>query len=253
MSVSLGILTVREDDGAELRALATSHACAQHPLFERLHNDKLSLRQLGALLRNYDAHASVLRRLLLHAATIMPEEAVGYILENVRNEYGNGDPSGRHQLQLRDLATIAGIPIEEFMSIKIEDGVRDYVKQVVPLYEASLTVPPGCYRPAISAGAITATEILAMEEFKAMQKAFAHYNLAHHEWFDHVSMEAEHANESLALALYFIERKNALESVRFGMNGMLQANCRLYDGFLNALDAAADSEPALHKSLTKAG
>src|SRR5437016_2291594 len=77
----------------DLRGLAQSHLCWSHPLFARLEGARLTTEQCAALLRNYDEHAGALRRLLLKAATIMPEEAVTYVLENVRNEYGNGNPA----------------------------------------------------------------------------------------------------------------------------------------------------------------
>src|SRR5262245_58694831 len=74
---------------SHLKSLAGSHDCAQHPLFARLDACEPTPARIAGLLRNYDAHAGVLRRLLLKAAAIMPEKACGYILENVRNEYGN--------------------------------------------------------------------------------------------------------------------------------------------------------------------
>lgn len=87
-------------------------------------------------------------------------------------------------------------------------------------------------RAAISAGAITATEILAIREFEYLQMAFAKLGLADHVWFDHVTIEAEHSDESLALALYFAEKQDALHSVEAGFRGILAANMRLYDGLL---------------------
>ncbi|HNN64060.1 MAG TPA: hypothetical protein PKH78_13505, partial [Candidatus Obscuribacter sp.] len=88
-----GIIS-RVDSSAWLQAIVAEHPCFKHEMFDRLSSlaktGSLSLKQVASLLKNYDAHASHLRRLLLKAATIMPEEAVGFILENVRNEYGNG-------------------------------------------------------------------------------------------------------------------------------------------------------------------
>lgn len=216
---------------------ARDHECARHPLFDALAQIELSVNQCGALLRNYDAHAAVLRRLLLRAATIMPEKAVGFILENVRNEYGNGKQEHRHELQLLDLAHCAGVSRALFDGAQIQQGVRDYLKTVVEFYNPRGQFPERFFRPAIAAGAITATEILALEEFRAMQKAFARRNLQNHVWFDHVNVEAEHTDESLALALFFIEEYQQDEAVYFGLNGVLDANCRLYDGLLAALHA----------------
>src|SRR5581483_9422771 len=86
-----------------LTELASSHPCRQHPLFAHLRTRTLSKEQAVSLLVNYDAHATLLRRLLLKAAAFMPEPAVGFILENVRNEYGNGDYRLCHQGQLRSI------------------------------------------------------------------------------------------------------------------------------------------------------
>ncbi len=226
-------------------ALAEGHPCAKHQLFFKLKNESLSRTQACALLRNYDAHATVLRRLLLKSASIMPERAVGFVLENVRTEYGSGDVKDRHQLQLKSLAFAAGISEAEFDSIKIEDGVREYIKTVVSLYLPPESVSSNrrdsqkYYRPAISAGAITATEIMSVEEFRSMQIAFKSFDLADHIWFDHVKWEQEHTSESLALSLYFMENHNAFSSVAFGMKGVLDATVRLYDGFLAAIENAA--------------
>lgn len=218
-----------------LLATARDHACSSHPLFSYLETAELSVNQCAALLRNYDAHAGVLRRMLLHAAALMPERAVGFILENVRNEYGNGNQEHRHQLQLLSLATLVGVDQEVFDSVRIQPGVRSYIKSVVNYYKPTgKQHPKSLMRPAIAAGAITATEILALEEFRAMQKAFTKHGLADHIWFDHVNVEAEHTDESLALALFFIEVHNASEAVYFGLNAVLEANCSLYDGLLAA-------------------
>ncbi|HEY9720343.1 MAG TPA: iron-containing redox enzyme family protein [Trichormus sp.] len=221
---------------ATLADQALQHRCARHQFFSYLQTCNISTMQAAALLRNYDAHATVLRRLLLKAAAIMPETAVGYVLENVRNEYGNGNARNRHQLQLKQLACAAGVTPAQFNRVKIEDGVRAYLHQIVRYYCPLKTALPAQFcRPAVAAGAITATEILALEEFRAMQKAFHHLGLAHHIWFDHVNVEAEHLDESLALAVHFIENYDAQDAVEFGMHKVLEANCDLYDGLLNAL------------------
>ena len=226
-------------------ALAEVHPCANHQLFFKLKNEPLSRSQACALLRNYDAHATVLRRLLLKSASIMPEKAVGFVLENVRTEYGSGDVTDHHQLQLKSLAFAAGVSEAEFNRTKIEDGVREYIQTVVPLYvppKSSSSQPPHSkqlYRPAVSAGAITATEIMSVEEFRSMQAAFKSLDLADHIWFDHVKWEQEHTSESLDLSLYFIKNHQAFSSVEFGMKGVLDATVRLYDGFVAAIENAA--------------
>ncbi len=234
--------TIAPDSHAQgLLSLAAQHACSRHPLFEYLRNHQVNEKQAAGLLRNYDAHATVLRRLLLRAATVMPEAAVTYILENVRNEYGNGHPQGRHQLQLKNLAEQAGVTPEGFARTPIEAGVRAYIQEIVPFYTASpKRIPKGLYRPAVTAGAITATELMALEEFRAMQQAFVQKRLTEHVWFDHVNVEAEHAGESLSLALFFVDREGGLDSVRYGMLGVLDANCLLYDGLLDAMKQAAE-------------
>lgn len=218
---------------SSLIRMAESHACHSHAFFDFLGNNELNLKQIAALLRNYDAHASVLRRLLLKAATLMPEPAVPLVLENVRNEYGNGNYADNHQDQLRSLAFASGVTENVFRSCKIYAGVRDFIRLACKFYW------PGSIsklRPAaVAAGAITATELLAIKEFACMQKAFRRRNLAHHIWFHHVSIEREHSDESLALAMYFSERPLGLESVEYGLHGILDANIRLYDGFLSAL------------------
>ncbi len=222
--------------GDRIKELALNHECARHPLFERLRNDKFEVQQVGAMLRNYDAHASVLRRLLLKAATLMPEPAVGFILENVRNEYGNGDFSKAHQWQLQDLAVQAGVTDDAFTSARIEPGTKKFIQLATRYYYPKSSSAANHMRAAVSAGAVTATEILALEEFKALQIAFAQFNLQHHIWFDHVNVEAEHTDESIQLAEYFINRHNAGKAVEHGLNGVLDANVHLYDGLLNALD-----------------
>jgi pyrroloquinoline quinone (PQQ) biosynthesis protein C len=222
-------------------ALAQEHACARHPLFAYLQTASLTVNQCAALLRNYDAHATVLRRLLLRAASIMPEKAVGFILENVRNEYGNGRPEHRHQLQLLSLATAVGVDPAAFAGCKIEPGVREYLNVVVKHYYpiGKHGFAAGLLRPAITAGAVTATEIFALEEFRAMQQAFARHGQGDHIWFDHVNVEIEHTDESLALAMFFIEEHQAADAVYFGLRAVLEANCKLYDGLLTATLKAA--------------
>jgi len=222
------------DAANSLAERALKHACARHRLFERLAGATLSPEQLVRLLVNYGAHAALLRRLLLKAAAAMPEKAVGFVLENVRNEYGNGQWSRSHGLQVLDLIAILKerFAIPESRCSGIEDGVKLYMRSVVAWY-----LPPslsGLYRPAVTAGAITATEIMAIEEFAAMQKAFALYGLADHIWFDHVVVEAEHADESLALVQYFLPKHQT--SVEHGLAGVLEANLHLYDGLLSAIE-----------------
>ncbi len=231
----------RVDFSAWLQVIVAEHPCFKHELFDRLNSlageGSLSLRQVAALLKNYDAHASHLRRLLLKAATIMPEEAVGFILENVRNEYGNGDADGRHQLQLQDLAWQSGVSRNDYRLTPVQSGVKTFIKAVTPFYfPAGEFIPSALQgsgaRAAIAAGAITATEIMAMEEFKALQKAFSSLGLQHHIWFDHVTVESEHSQESIALACFFGERDQKA-AVEYGLKGVLDANLHLYDG-LNA-------------------
>lgn len=224
--------------------LVENHECSRHAFFEFLASRSLGNQQIASLLRNYDAHASVLRRLLLNAASIMPEEAVAFILENVRNEYGNGDYSRNHQAQLRDLAWSCGISRDEFFACRIQDGVADFIKEAARFYwprrsGSGLRSPSrGMKSAAIAAGAITATELLAIKEFACMQKSFVARGLQHHIWFHHVDIEVEHSDESLALALHFAEQQNGLKSVEHGLRGILDANIRLYDGLLAAAQGA---------------
>lgn len=221
--------------GEKLKAIAFAHDCARHPLFDYLDNTHLSKAQIASFLANYDAHASLLRRLLLKAATLMPEEAVGYILENVRNEYGNGNPDHRHQLQLFDLGVKAGVEISDLEHETIMPGVADYISTVPNFYfPENSDHPRHLIKPAIAAGAITATEILAIEEFRHMQNSFRYLSLEHHIWFDHVTVECEHSEESVALALFFAKDKIGLESVLYGLNSVLDANMNLYSGLLEA-------------------
>jgi hypothetical protein len=223
--------------------LVGTHACARHALFDYLSSRRLTAAQVAALLKNYDAHASVLRRLLLKAATLMPEPAVGFVLENVRNEYGNGNYAGNHQAQLREVATMSGATAELWQSSIISPEIGEFIKRASELYFPQRTRVPGsrCLA-AVAAGAITGTELMAIKEFEALQVAFDKFGLADHVWFNHVTIEAEHSDESLQLALYFINKQSSHENthdlradVEFGLTGILGANVYLYDGLLNAL------------------
>ncbi|MBX9949717.1 MAG: iron-containing redox enzyme family protein [Candidatus Obscuribacterales bacterium] len=217
------------------RRIAAEHPCSSHPIFDYLDRTRLNHEQICGFLANYDAHASLLRRLLLKAATLMPEEAVGYILENVRNEYGNGNPDHRHQLQLFDLAARSGVSLEEIQKAPIHPGVQKYMQLVPQFYFPSVQIEDTTFMaPAISAGAITATEILAIEEFRHMQKSFAHLGLDQHIWFDHVTVEVEHSDESVALAVFFSDTQDGVASVLNGLERVLDANIHLYDGLLAA-------------------
>lgn len=220
---------------ARFLQLADEHACSRHELFLVLETEHLNKKQIAALLRNYDAHASVLRRLLLHAASIMPEAAVPFVLENVRNEYGNGNYARNHQLQLRSLAQACDIDDAEFMSVPIERGVKVFIKEAVRYYKRGGTAGISLKRPATTSGAITATELLAIKEFAYLQKAFARHGLQDHIWFHHVSIEMEHSDESLALALFFADTAQGRASVEHGLLGVLAANVSLYDGLLAAI------------------
>ncbi len=220
----------------DLVDIAFSHPCARHKLFDRLRQVELTKASAGAVLRNYDAHACVLRRLLLRAAAIMPEEAVGFILENVRTEFGAGNVNDRHQLQLVDLAHKAGVSDEEFKAYKIQGGVKAFVKDATRYYYPANLASSRLYKPAICAGAITATEVLAIEEFKALQIAFSSLHLQHHIWFDHVEVEVSHSNDSLALAHFFMAEERHVPAVLLGLHGVLDATVLLYDGLLAALN-----------------
>jgi hypothetical protein len=230
-----------------LRNFAKVHQAFEHPLFKALRTKKITVEAVGRLLKNYDAHASHLRRLLLKAATIMPESAVGFILENVRNEYGNGVDSERHQLQLQDVAFCAGVSRDQYKNYAVEKSVKTFIKAVTPLYfpseqHTTKHAPQikeqtrSLSKAAIAAGAITATELMAVEEFKALQIAFQQFSLQHHIWFDHVRVEEEHSGDSIALALYFLNQNQSFEAVEFGLNGVLNANMHLYDGLLATLN-----------------
>lgn len=233
-----------EEEEEALLHIAQSHPCADHELFAYLNGATPDNQMAAALLRNYDAHASALRRLLLKAATLMPEPAVGFILENVRNEYGNGNYAGNHQDQLRSLAHSVGIAPETFEQQPIQPGVRTFIRQATQLYfpvrrDKQVNTPEVLYRPAIAAGAITGTELLAIKEFKFLQKVFARRGQEHHLWFHHVWVEEEHFGESLALARYFIEHHHAFDAVEYGLRGIFNANLHLYDGLLAAATGSA--------------
>lgn len=224
----------------QLVAQARDHACSKHELFKVLNTVELDSAGAGRLLRNYDAHASVLRRLLLKACTLMPEPAVGFILENVRNEYGNGNYTANHQQQLRQVAFAAGCSEEDFAGFRVMPGIKRFLQDVgrfyYPIRQPAFA---DLYRPAIAAGAITATELLAVEEFRAMHAAFTRLGCGHHIWFDHVLIEQEHMDESVALAVYFAEHHDAFAAVQVGLEGVLDANVHLYDGLLAALKQPA--------------
>lgn len=221
---------------AKLLNLANDHPCSKHPLFAYLEESELNDMQVASLLRNYDAHASVLRRYLLNAAAMMPEYAVPFVLENVRNEYGNGDYSGNHQDQLRDLVWSCGIKRESYFSCKIQAGISKFLKDASKFYSPKNSGEvKGMRKAAIIAGAITATEILAIKEFASIQKPFARRGLGHHIWFHHVEIEAEHTDDSLNLALCFSDSKAGLEGVLYGLRGVLDSNMHLYDGLLCAI------------------
>ncbi|MBP9091181.1 iron-containing redox enzyme family protein [bacterium] len=226
-----------------IRNFANEHVAFNHPLFTALRANKITLASAGRLLKNYDAHASHLRRLLLKAATIMPESAVGFILENVRNEYGNGIDSDRHQLQLQDVAFSAGVSRDDYRNYSVEKSVKTFIKKVTPLYfpiaqHTDKHAPKfkkqtrALSKAAIAAGAITATELMAVEEFRALQIAFRQFDLQDHIWFDHVRVEEEHSSDSIALAHYFLSRHQSYEAVEYGLRGVLDANIDLYDGLL---------------------
>jgi len=219
-----------------LLTLANAHRCATHPLFAALDSRQLTVDQAGSLLKNYDAHASVLRRLLLKVAAFMPEPAVGFVLENVRNEYGNGDYSCNHQWQLQDVAWKVGVSPLRYREIPVEPSIKRFISQAASFYAPPCgSVPKGMQKAAIAAGAITATEILAITEFRHLQIAFKNFGLENHIWFRHVTIEEEHTDDSLALALYFITNHGSLPSIEYGMRGVLNANIHLYEGLLASI------------------
>lgn len=223
------MLDLKLTKASYLRDLASAHAVSRH---EFLTNLQLNQKQAIQLLSNYDAHATLLRRLLLLAASRMPEPAVGFILENVRNEYGNGDFRDCHQGQLRDLIKHLSKQTNDAISNKVSSGVRSYMKKVTQFY---LPEPEcGYYKPAVIAGAISATEIMAMEEFKSLFKAFHRFGLENHRWFDHINVEIEHSDEALMLAEHFLQKSKNQKAVEYGFNGVLAANIHLYDGLLES-------------------
>lgn len=225
------MLDLKLTKASYLRELTLAHPVSNHAFLNDLQIDQ---KQAMHLLTNYDAHATLLRRLLLLAATRMPEPAVGFILENVRNEYGNGQYSDCHQGQLRDLIHLLSRQTQGVVTGKISPGVRLYMKNILKYYLPKKN--SGYYRPAVIAGAISATEIMAMEEFKSLHKIFIRFNLENHRWFDHLIVEQEHSDEALYLAEYFLgkggtEIKAAVER---GFSGVLDANLHLYDGLLES-------------------
>lgn len=222
-----------------LQSLILEHPVAAHPWFDLMRGPEIKASRLAKLLANYDAHATLLRRLLLKAATLMPEPAVGFILENVRNEYGNGNYEKAHQKQLLNLLELlvkdhcAGV----MPDCAVVDGVNQYMAEVPSFYYPEEGLFDEADLALVSAGAVTATEILALEEFKALKAAFQPYGLANHIWFDHVTIEAEHANDSMDLVAYFIEQDaRSLSAIEVGIGGVLMCNSSLYDGFLEAVD-----------------
>ncbi len=96
----------------------------------------------------------------------------------------------------------AGVSVEELQKAPLEAGVKKYMEQVPQFYfPEQIGHESVLMTPAISAGAITATEILAIEEFRHMQNSFAFLGLHQHIWFDHVTVEVEHSEDSVALAV----------------------------------------------------
>lgn len=227
------MLDLKITKASYLRDLAKDHEASRHHF---LQSPRLSAKQAIHLLFNYDAHASLLRRLLLNAAGRMPEPAVGFILENVRNEYGNGQYDHCHQGQLRDLMFKLACLAPGVHPNKVSAGVRRYMTAVVKYYAPSIkesNISSLC-TPAIIAGAISATEIMALDEFRSLHQTFHDFKLQKHIWFDHVTVEAEHRDEALALAEYFLSSDKAKKSVEYGFNGVLDANCHLYDGLMES-------------------
>lgn len=230
------------DVSRSLQQLVKQHPCSSHKMFWFLPQSILSLTQVAALLRNYDAHATILRRLLLQAATRMPEPAVGFVLENVRNEYGNGNYARNHQAQLKDVVYLAGVSEELFQKQPVMPGVQSFMDKVGAFYfPEARQIPSGLEAAATAAGAITATEMLAIEEFRCLQKVFAEFNLDKHIWFDHVLIEQEHWQESLALVMHFLRAPEAVASVEYGLQGVLDANVDLYDGLIAAVVQAGQN------------
>jgi hypothetical protein len=226
------VLSFKITKASYLRDLAKDHVASRHPFLQA---PRLSAKQAIHLLFNYDAHASLLRRLLLNAAGKMPEPAVGFILENVRNEYGNGNYDHCHQGQLRDLMFKLARLAPGVHPDKVSSGVRAYMKAVVEFYDpTNYETTTDFYLPAVIAGAISATEIMALGEFRSLHQTFHDFKLEKHIWFDHVTVEAEHTDEALALAEYFLSSDKAKKAVEYGFKGVLDANCHLYDGLMES-------------------
>lgn len=234
------VSSVSDSKVSQVETLILEHPCASHKWFELMTQSKIEPDKLLSLLINYDAHATLLRRLLLKSATIMPEAAVGFILENVRTEYGSGDYSKAHQLQLFDLINKLSSMFEVELSPVVRElkpGVRQYLEEISTFYFPEQELNESMDLPSIAAGAITATEVLAMKEFVVMQKAFSHYGLDDHIWFNHVEVEQEHAGDSLNLVEYFLNSDTrTFESIEFGIGGVLMCNTSLYDGFQETLN-----------------
>ena len=238
----MAVNSVAKDKVGHLKSLILEHPCANHEWFKLMEETQIRPEKLVRFLINYDVHATLLRRLLLKAACIMPEPAVGYILENVRTEYGSGDYKKAHQLQLLDLLKTLAIKFNiqvEGEVKKVSEGVRQYLNEIPAFYipdEESTDGVNTFEAQAISAGAIGATELLAMKEFSSMKRAFDVYSLGDHIWFDHVRHEKEHAEDSFDLIKYFLQLDESnTESIELGIGGVLMCNTSLYDGFLEAL------------------
>lgn len=229
-----------DDRVGQLKRLILEHPIIEHDWFKILHEERVDPERLIKLLFNYDAHAALLRRLLLKACVLMPEGAVGFVLENVRTEYGSGDYSKAHHFQILDLIKKLGetCKVDTDDSLKeISQGVHQYMLEVPSFFSPEELEPEeGMYAPCVSAGAILATEVLAELEFKALQHAFKPFGLHEHIWFNHLTVEKEHADESFNLALYFLnEDDRCMESLEFGIGGILMCNSSLYNGFLDVV------------------
>lgn len=166
----------------------------------------------------------------------MPDPAVNFVLENVRNEYGNGNYQNNHQNQLLDLAWKAGISQEMFYSSPIKNGTKRFILEAPKYYFPSSKAKNEIQRGAMSAGAITATELLALEEFKALHVAFSRIGQADHIWFHHVTIEDDHSTESIALINFFNSSgEENINYVERGLVGILDATVLLYDGLLESM------------------
>ncbi len=141
-----------------------------------------------------------------------------------------------HQGQLRDLMFKLAMLAPGVHPDRISSGVRAYMKAVVEFYDPTNaeTNDNSFYLPAVIAGAISATEIMALDEFRSLFHTFHDFKLQKHIWFDHVTVEAEHTDEALALAEYFLASASAKKAVEYGFNGVLDANCHLYDGLMES-------------------